>query len=241
MVDERDSQTDMYDVQLLNVNHQKIIHETTSLEEHKLKLTGDQWLVFDYVEQNIGQQKLMFITGPGGVGKSHLLHTIVHFLELHGEIVQVTATSGSAAKLIYGRTLHSYLGLDSILQTSMKYEDQTWRSLSTAGSLIVDEISIMSAEILERVDEIFRACTNKAGQHKPFGGKNVFLFCNLHQLPTVMTEVTPSQVYNSPLWSKFCPFFLMQNCHQFDPVFREMLERMRTGDAMDDDVLLLES
>ena len=53
LVDERDSQTDMDVVQLLNVNCQKIIHETTSLEEHKLKLSGNKRLVFDYVEQNI--------------------------------------------------------------------------------------------------------------------------------------------------------------------------------------------
>ena len=42
--------------------------------------------------------KLMFVTGPGGFGKSYLLHTIVNFLELYGEIVQVTATSRLAAK-----------------------------------------------------------------------------------------------------------------------------------------------
>ena len=62
----------------------------------------------------------------------------------------------------------------------MKYEDQTWRSLSATDTLIVHEICMMSAEILEKVDEIFRACTNEAGQHKPFGGKNVLLFGDLH-------------------------------------------------------------
>ena len=83
----------------------------TSMEEHKLKLTGNRRFIFDYMEQNLRKQMLVFITGPGGVGKSYLFPIIVILPELSGEIVLITGTLGSAAKLIYGRTLHSYLGL----------------------------------------------------------------------------------------------------------------------------------
>ena len=48
------------------------------------QLTEDQTKVFNHVETNIETQKLIFVTGPGGVGKSYLLHTIVQFLELLG-------------------------------------------------------------------------------------------------------------------------------------------------------------
>ena len=56
---------------------------------------------------------------------------------------------------------------------------------------------MMSAEILEKVDEVCRACTNEAGQDKAFGGKETFCFGDLHQLSSVETGVTPRQVYNS--------------------------------------------
>ena len=69
----------------------------------------------------------MFITRPGGVRKSYLLHTIVKLLELCSEVVEVTATSGSAAKLVNGKTLHSFLSLGCQLISSIKYDDQTWR------------------------------------------------------------------------------------------------------------------
>ena len=95
--------------------------------------------------------------------------------------------------------------------------------------------------MLEKVDEIFRACAKHSGQNKLFGGKIVSLFGHLYQLSSVQTCVTPRQVYNSPLWSKFIPFILMQNCCQKDVLFTEMLERIWTGDTTEDDILQLES
>ena len=153
----------------------------------------------------------MFITGPGGVGKSYLLHTIVKLLELCGEI-EVPAMSDSAAKLVNGRTLHSFLSLGCQLMSSIKYDDQTWRSITATDTLIVDEVSMLSAESFKKTDEIFRACTEEDKQDKPFQGKNILLFGDLHQLSSVETTDTPQLVYNLPLWSKFYPFLLTQNC-----------------------------
>ena len=225
----------------LNVNHQKIIHETEDLQSRVQNLTVDQFSVYQYVKRNQKSQKLMFITRPWGVRKSYLLHTIIKLLELCGEIVEVTATSSSAAKLVNGRTLHSFLSLGCQLMSSIKYDDQTWRSITATDTLIVDEVSMMSAELFEKTDEIFRACTEEDKQDKPFGWKNILLFGDLHQLPSVETPDTPWQVYNSPLWSKFSPFLLTQNCQQTDPTFKQMLERIRIGDIGEPDILLLES
>ena len=120
-----DNETDQDIKKLLNINRQMILSETKDLKTRINQLTEDQTKVFNHVETNIETQKLIFVTGPGGVGKSYLLHTIVQFLEFSGEIVQVTATSGSAAKLIYGQTLHSLLGLDCDLKANINYQDQT--------------------------------------------------------------------------------------------------------------------
>ena len=235
-----DNETDKEIRKLLNINRQKLIHETKDLKTRISKLTNDQKKVFNHIEANIGKQKLLFITGSGGVGKSYLLHTIVHFLEFSGEIVQVTATSGSAAKLIYGQTLHSFLSLDCDLKAAINYQDQTWRSIASPDTIICDEASMLSAEILENLNEICTACVEGDNQAKPFGGKNILLFGDLYQLPSVTTKITPRYIYQSSLWSKFIPFILTQNCRQTDANFINLLERVRVGEHTEDDIKLLE-
>ena len=219
-----DNETDQDIKKILNINRQRILHETKDLQLRIANLTNDQNNVFKYIEKNISDQKLLFVTGSGGVDKSYLLHTIVRFLELSGEIVQVTATSGAAAKLINGCTLHSFLSLDCDLNVSINYQDQMWRTIASIDTLICDEVSMMSAELLEKINEIFSACAHQENQNKPFGGKNILLFGDLYQLPSVCTKITPRHIYQSPLWSKFFPFILTQNCRQRDTAFVELLE-----------------
>ena len=99
-----------------------------------------------------------------------------------------------------------------------------WRTIASIDTLICDEVSMMSAELLEKINEIFSACAHQENQNKPFGGKNVLLFGDLYQLPSVCTKITPRHIYQSPLWSKFFPFILTQNCRQRDTAFVELLE-----------------
>ena len=219
-----DNEADQDIKKLLKINRLKLIHETKDLKTRICTLTDDQKKVFDHIERNISKQKLLFITGAGGVGKSYLLHTIVQYLELSGEIVQITATSGSAAKLIYGQTLHSFLSLDCELKATINYQDQTWRSIASTDTIICDEASMLSAELTEKFSEICIACAEGDNQSKPFGGKNILLFGDLYQLPSVTTKTTPHHIYQSPLWSKFTPFILTQNCRQTDADFRDLLE-----------------
>ena len=195
-----DNETDQDIRKLLNINRQKIIHENKDLKTKISTFTNDQKKVFNHIEANIGKQNFLFITGSGGVGKSYLLHTIVHFLELSGEMVQVTATSGSAAKLIYGQTYHSFLSLDCDLKVAINYQDQTWRSIASTDTIICDEASMLSAEILEKLNEICTACVAGDNQEKPFHGKIILIFGDLYQLPSVTTKITPRYLYQSSLW-----------------------------------------
>ena len=236
-----DNETDQDIKKLLNINRQTILNETKDLKTRINQLTEDQTKVFNHVETNPETQKLIFVTGPGRVGNSYLLHTIVQFLELSGEIVQVTATSGSAAKLIYGQTLHSLLGLDRDLKANINYQDQTWRSTASTDTLICDEISMMSAELQEKLNEIFTACAEGENQAKPFGGENVILSGDLYQLPSVWTNITPRYIYQSPLWAKFTPFILTQNCRQKDANFKELLGRVWIGNHTKEDIQNLET
>ena len=78
---------------------------------------------------------------------------------------------GSAAKLICGQALHSLLGLDSDSKANNNYQDQTWRPIASIDTLICNEISMMSAELLGKLNGIFTTCTKEENQSTPFGGK----------------------------------------------------------------------
>ena len=72
-----DNEADQDIKKLLKINRLKLTHEMKDLKTRICTLTDDQKKVFDHIERNISKQKLLFITGAGGVGKSYLLHTIV--------------------------------------------------------------------------------------------------------------------------------------------------------------------
>ncbi len=225
---------------LLHYNRDMIMAETIDVSERMKSFTPEQKHFFTFVESNMDKQKLTFCTGPGGTGKSYLLHTVKQFLELSGETVAVTGTSGTAAKLIGGQTLHSFLAVDGELKCSMTYKDQNWRRIAAVNTLIIDETSLMSAELLEKAEEICSECCEKPS-NKLFGGKNVFLFGDPYQIPSVETTTTPRQVYSSKLWPFFTPFFMKTNCRQKDPTFREMLDRFRVGEQTEEDIAVLKT
>ena len=71
-----DNETDQDIKTLLNINRQTILNETKDVKTRINQLTEDQTKVFNHVETNIETQKLIFITGPGGIGKK--LFTAYH-------------------------------------------------------------------------------------------------------------------------------------------------------------------
>jgi hypothetical protein len=128
----------------------------------------------------------------GGTGKSFLLHSLMMKMELSALIVEVLATSGNAAVLVGGQTIHSFL---NFLNCNLSYQDQTWHSIASTQAIIIDEVSMLSGELLEKVDEICRQTTQGSLKMKPFGGKHVILFGDLLQLAAVVKENTTHQIY----------------------------------------------
>ena len=100
---------------------------------------------------------------------------------------------------------------------------------------------MMSSELLEKLNEIFTACAEGKNQSKPFHGKTVMLFGDLYQLPSVQINITPRYIYQSPLWAKFTPIILTQNCRQKDANFKELLGRVWVGNHTKEDIHTLET
>jgi ATP-dependent DNA helicase PIF1 len=163
-----------------------------------MELSKEQQLAFNkYVQgQNI------FITGPGGSGKSALIRAIHKHAYSRFRDIQVTALTGCAAVLLNckAKTLHSWahigLGNGSIEQLitkikKNKFAKQLWKSTEI---LVVDEVSMLSLKLFNVLNEIGKVIR---GNQKPFGGIQVIFSGDFFQLPPVGDS-------NEPDTQRFC-------------------------------------
>jgi ATP-dependent DNA helicase PIF1 len=116
----------------------------------------------------IGQKKSVLLTGRAGTGKTTIIESVVGKLEAHIEStkahthVNITALTGLAASGILcgrGETIHSCLGIgiNSTRDKMIRYTGRgTKQELKRCGYLIIDEISMMSAELLTEIDAFLR-------------------------------------------------------------------------------------
>jgi ATP-dependent DNA helicase PIF1 len=209
-------------------------------------------------EQNFAFEKFkrnenLFITGPGGTGKTKLIKHLVADTKLTGRKLQVCALTGCAAVLLNcnARTIHSWSGIrlakgdrDKIVESTIKNRRsvQAWKSVNT---LIVDEISMMSKKIFEILDEIGKKVRRSTA---PFGGIQVIFTGDFFQLPPVGTEDDKDSdafCFESPLWLQtFRPenhIALTTIFRQKDPTFINILSQVRRGQLDKESIKILKS
>lgn len=158
----------------------------------------------------------LFITGQGGTGKSQ----VIKYIWEHDPTVHVTAMTGCAALLLGcgAKTLHSWAGLGIASELPHVSALSRWRKTKT---LIVDEVSMMSADLFEKLDRIGRRLRKS---NKLFGGIQLILSGDFFQLPPVEGLFC----FKSPLWS-FKTIVFTTNFRQSDPLYQEMLTQIRQG------------
>lgn len=194
--------------------------------------------------QAIQSGKSIFLTGPGGTGKSYLIKQLYEMLEG----VSVTAMTGCAALLIgsFAKTLHSWSGIGlgkdptyktcAIIRRSKKAETR-WKETKI---LIIDEASMMTSELLEKLDEVARNIRNCAG--KPMGGLQIVFVGDFYQLPPVFRVGECDRfVFESPLWNEIVEetIELKQIVRQSDPVFQKILNEARIGEMSEESIAIL--
>ena len=131
--------------------------------------------------------KNVFLTGQAGTGKSLVISSFVKEYE-NKKIIAVTATTGTAAVLLNGTTLFSYLGIGLgnvapdllIIQLrKKKFFLKRWIDLDV---LIIDEVSMLSPELFDKLEVVARSIRRN---DKPFGGIQLILTGDFFQLPNI--------------------------------------------------------
>ena len=182
-------------------------------DEEATSLNPQQRLVIESVLSGYNT----FFTGPAGSGKSHILDYILKINQslstqevgggggrMKKKNIVITATTGLAACNIGGVTIHSFAGVgtgDEPLAnmitrvTSNEYTKQRWRD---CDMLIIDEISMMPAEFLDKLAIVASRARN---DRRPFGGIQLVVCGDFFQLPPVNIEKNKF-AFEAEIWAK---------------------------------------
>src|SRR5579872_5469679 len=142
-------------------------------------LSSEQQALLDVMEET---HQHLFITGRACTGKSVLLR---HFRETTKKKVVIAAPTGIAALNVRGQTIHSLFRLAPQFHRkgTLQPNSRVCSILKRIDTLVIDEISMVRADLLDAVDERFREAFNN---EKPFGGVQVIMFGDVYQLPPVV-------------------------------------------------------
>ncbi|WP_207428175.1 helix-turn-helix domain-containing protein [Pedobacter sp. SYSU D00535] len=143
-----------------------------------------------YTDRNV------FLTGKAGTGKTTFLH---HLKKTTAKRMAVVAPTGVAAINAGGVTIHSFFqmpfgpfiakslnannGINN--EHQKRFTKDKINLIQSLDLLVIDEISMVRADMLDGIDEILRRFKNR---HKPFGGVQLLMIGDLHQLSPVVKE-----------------------------------------------------
>jgi len=160
-------------------------------------LNFEQQAAFDAIVKGSGN---VLLTGNAGTGKSFVLKQAIQALQAQDQGVMVCATTGVASTLIGGKTVHSALGINPFGNVKSNFSSMMnkFENISQADLIVIDEVSMMSPDLLDQIDHIFRKMFE---HHKPFGGMRFVFVGDFLQLPPVEKNGPPKFVFESEAWA----------------------------------------
>ena len=220
---------------------------------NKMQQNPELELAWKFIE-NTGTN--LFLTGKAGTGKT----TFLRLLKARSpKRMVVLAPTGIAAINAGGVTIHSFFQLpfapyvpdtsfsaDGSASYRFRFGKEKINIMRSMDLLVIDEISMVRADLLDAVDHILRRYRDR---FKPFGGVQLLMIGDLQQLAPVVKDdewKLLKNYYDTPYFfssqalkeSQFCSIELMTVYRQNDTTFLDMLNRIRENRC---DAALLES
>ena len=200
---------------------------------------NDIYNLMEYSKQNI------FITGKAGAGKTTLLE---YFRNNSKKNFVILASTGISAIKAKGKTIHSFFLFPPRILINEKIKRLRSKVISKIDTILIDECSMIRCDVLDAIDQSLRLNRNS---NKSFGGIQIILLGDLHQLPPVIRE-NEREIFNN-----FYPvghYFFNANCfeesniktYELTKVFRQkdknfinILNNIRSGKVNDKDLEVL--
>lgn len=211
-------------------------------------------LAFDYVQYT---GKNIFLTGKAGTGKTTFLKNLKQWSPKR---MIVVAPTGVAAINAGGVTIHSFFQLpfspfipkektgnpewdeapvQQVQNQAFKFSREKINIMKSLDLLVIDEISMVRADILDAIDEVLRRYKNR---FLPFGGTQLLMIGDLQQLPPVVKDEEwqlLKKYYQTMFFfgswalqkTDYVSIELKHIYRQSDPVFIDLLNRIRDNNA----------
>ena len=205
-------------------------------DEKPLQLTMEQEEALKYMKMG----KNIFLTGPAGCGKTFVLNQYIDFIEEENsvlpknmrKIINKTSTTGISAINIGGQTIHSFAGIGlgrgdvQTLLRKIKRKSEAITRWKNTRILIIDEVSMLSAELFDKLEEIARKIRNI---EMPFGNIQIILSGDFAQLPIIERGAT--MCFESKNWDIVLDkiFYFEEIKRQTDKKFQSILNKVRLG------------
>lgn len=190
----------------------------------------------------------IFLTGKAGTGKTTFLRALKEHSNKRNVIV---APTGVAAMNAGGMTIHSFFQLplspfvpNANIKNRFDYSKEKRKIMRTLDLLIIDEISMVRADVLDAIDSVLRRFREP---NKPFGGVQLLMIGDLQQLTPVVTpteEELLQRYYDTPYFfgSKalrsinYVTIELTHVYRQQDETFITLLNNIREGNVSESDL-----
>ena len=228
------------------------------MKQEQLDLDNQEWQQALQIIQYT--RRSLFLTGKAGTGKSTFLRYVVQNTKKKYVIL---APTGIAAINAGGQTLHSFFKLpfhpllpnDSRynvrnMRKTLKYNGELVKLLRELELIIIDEISMVRADIIDFIDRVLRIyCRN---MREPFGGKQLLLVGDIFQLEPVVKEdewrlmqpfYASAYFFSAKVWQQMqlVSVELRKVYRQSDSEFIAILDRIRENAATDADLNAINS
>lgn len=194
---------------------------------------------YENIKSSLEEGRNIFLTGPGGVGKSYYINKLKD--ELKDEIV-LTSTTGVSSYNLKAMTIHSFTGIgvfkvgdkvENVIKKMKKF-NSTYEQIKTRvrrySIIVIDEVSMLGKGFLEMINEVLKILR---GNDRIFGGYQVIFTGDFMQLPPINDQYC----FYSNIWKElnFKTIQLTKLYRFNDDLYSSILSRVRLGQNTKED------